>query len=234
MCGVYFFVLVKQTERVYVRCGQGDRMWNVALYVAAVDALRTGWSDDPGVLAVMEAVYAEHGAQECVFNACTGAGKVKLFFESSDLTTRTPEAYDWMQYGEFFQTCRPFVQSIKDEALFTSVVTACIRARYKSVLLDKNTDEEPELECDNGLYLFGVHHLGLEALVKLHGNLRAYNACILSETPSGQPEVRCLAEACGLDRGLLGAASRASAALKQTLQRITVSDNEVEDDDMFY
>jgi hypothetical protein len=48
---------------------------NLIMYLATLDALRTGWSDVPFILSKMDAAYADH------LKPVRGPGKVKLFFE---------------------------------------------------------------------------------------------------------------------------------------------------------
>jgi len=190
--------------------------------LATERALKTGRSDDPGLMDLSDAIFAISGADECAFGACTGNVR-NFFFEptiSDYIVTRglVPESYNWIEYGDLFDGGRAFTLGFNNSLPeFRDVLATCARADLPTVF----EIEGDGMKCFNGKNKFNVTRETFDGMLRYYHNTLDYNACLGNAywESMPEPEVACLVEVFGLDDYRLKNAARASRQVQLALER---------------
>jgi hypothetical protein len=187
----------------------------IAHALATTDALRTGWTNDPVLIRLVDEIFVISGADACAFGAC-GVDFRNLFFDPDVVdyvTHAVPEQYS-ADYDAFYNG-RQFVQVFNDSLPdVLTVLQACARAERPTLALQgddsfctlaKNDLRAPNATVD-------------ELLVHYH-RTKKYNACISDQTVYEYKPRMCLMKAFDLNESVLYNAARAAQTVRQMLVR---------------
>jgi hypothetical protein len=188
---------------------------------ATLSALESGRVTDPSLIALTDDIFQANGAAACGFGACAGDVRELFFVRDVEdyILNWVPNAYDWLEYGDFFGGGRTFTRSFNSSLpAFRRVVAACLRADHYSDVLSQAGDVRV---CRSGRDEYSLHLQTSSDMHRYYQTALVYNEC-----QQRKPPYDCLLEAFQLDRTRLAAAARASQQLKDALFRLYAEQNQ--------